>query len=282
MKLSSRLKDFYYWAVLSEGSSRTSALIRIGLVITIWARWGRELSLFNAEYPYGYIFSVLFYLCTTLMFIGYYSNLSTFITGLATLTFYYYYGFALGKEPWTHHHTYLLAISTFLCCFTPCGKSYSVDRYLKVKNALKNNLKIPKEIGNLFGLRLLSLQLAAVYFWTAYDKTNWVWVSGQKMTANIMAIYTGSRTPDFPLAEVVIISISVGVLILEYALSVGLFFRLTRKYLLIAGIIFHALIYIALPVRTFTMTVFILYLSFIDTKKVHALIDNISGHTKKI
>ena len=281
MKLSSILKNFYTWAILSEGSSRTSALIRIGLAFIIWARWGKELAIFNADLPYGFLFSILFYTSTTLMLIGYYSNLSTFIAGVVTLTMYYYHGFTLGNEPWTHHHTYLLAISTFLCSFTPCGKSYSLDRYLEVKKAIKNKFEIPKEIGNLFGLRLISLQLAAVYFWTAYDKSNYVWISGQKMEANIMFQYTGSRYPEFPAIELIIVAISIGVLILEYALSIGLFFRIGRKILLVPGIIFHCLIYITLPVKTFTITVLLLYLSFLNTDKTHELIDKISGYTNK-
>nr|NIP30359.1 HTTM domain-containing protein [Candidatus Dadabacteria bacterium]NIQ14689.1 HTTM domain-containing protein [Candidatus Dadabacteria bacterium] len=172
---------------------------------------------------------------------------------------------------------YLLAISTFLCSFTPCGKSYSLDRYLEIKKAIKHKFNIPAETGNLFGLRLLSLQLAAVYFWTAFDKSTITWITGQKMEVNFMFQYTGSSYPDFPGFHLMMVILALAVLILEYALSVGLFFKITRKILIIPGIILHCIIYITLPVKTFTATVILLYLSFFDSDEVHKFIDKISG-----
>ncbi len=271
------INKFYIWSLKTEGSSRSSALIRIGLVLIIWARWGNELTLFHASSLFDFIFSGLFFISTTLMLIGFYSNLTTFTTSIITLTMYYYFGFTLGHEPWTHHHTYLLAISTFLCSFTPCGKSYSLDRYLEIKKAIKHKFNIPAETGNLFGLRLLSLQLAAVYFWTAFDKSTITWITGQKMEVNFMFQYTGSSYPDFPGFHLMMVILALAVLILEYALSVGLFFKITRKILIIPGIILHCIIYITLPVKTFTATVILLYLSFFDSDEVHKFIDKISG-----
>jgi hypothetical protein len=50
---------------------------------------------------------------TTLMLLGVLSRLSTLATGAVLLTMYHYFGLELGREPWTHHHTYLLTFGTY-------------------------------------------------------------------------------------------------------------------------------------------------------------------------
>ena len=42
-----QLVSFKRWALDVEGSTRSAALIRIGLVGLIWARWGNELLLYK-------------------------------------------------------------------------------------------------------------------------------------------------------------------------------------------------------------------------------------------
>lgn len=276
-KIQKSILEFTDWAFSSEKSSRTSAIIRIGLALLIWARWSKELALFNSfslKYP---LFAALFFISTTAMLVGFYSRISTLLAAASTLVMYYYFGSKLGIGGWDHHHTYLLAISTLFCSLTPCGKSYSLDRYRKTKNSIKNNLSIQKETGNIFGLRLISLQLCAMYFWTAFDKTNMSWLSGEKMEMHFMWQYVGSVYPTWVGFHELMLVLSWSTLLLEYSLAFGLFFKKTRKYLLIPGIIFHCIIYLTLPVNTFSFTVVLLYLSFLDADFIHRLIDRISG-----
>jgi hypothetical protein len=47
------------------------------------------------------------------MLLGVLSRLSTLATGAVLLTMYHYFGLELGREPWTHHHTYLLTFGTY-------------------------------------------------------------------------------------------------------------------------------------------------------------------------
>lgn len=273
--------DLVNWAICSETSSRTSGIIRIGLALLIWARWSKEFGFFNSfslKYP---LFAVFFFISTASMLIGFYSRFSTFMAALSTLTIYYYFGSRLGIGGWDHHHTYLLAISTLFCSLTPCGKSYSLDRYLAVKEALKKNQKIPEEKGNIFGIRLISLQLCAMYFWTAYDKTNMSWFSGEKLEMHFMWQYMGSIYPTWPGFHELMLVLSWLTLLLEYSLAFGLFFEQTRKHLLIPGIIFHCIIYLTLPVNTFSFTVILLYLSFLNADYIHCLIDKMSGFTEE-
>ena len=104
----------------------------------------------------------------------------------------------LGREPWTHHHTYLLAVAALLIALTPCGRSYSVDRYLAVMRAGHAGLPPPAERGNLWGLRLIVVQLSVLYFFSAFDKTSYAFLSGARLEQIFLWYYAGSDYPGMP------------------------------------------------------------------------------------
>jgi len=266
---------FVDWAVCSEGSSRSSALIRIGVAMLFWSRWAGELLLYRDQSPLGLFLAVNFFLATTLLFIGYHSRIAAVWAGAVGLVMYHYFGFQLGREPWTHHHAYLLAVAALLIALTPCGRSYSLDRYLTVMRAERAGLPPPAERGNLWGLRLIVVQLSVLYFFAAFDKTSYAFLSGARLEAIVLWYYAGS---DYPagLAWPAMI-VSVAVVALEYCLAFGLPFRATRRYLLLPGLAFHAIIYLTLPVYTFSVTMALLYLAYFDADAVDKVIARLQG-----
>ena len=137
---------FADWAVDTEGSSRSSALIRIGLAMLFWSRWAGELLLYSDQSPNGLFLAANFFVATMLLFLGYHSRIAAVWAGSVGLAMYYYFGFQLGREPWTHHHTYLLAVAALLIALTPCGRSYSLDRYLAVMRAERMGVAPPAEL----------------------------------------------------------------------------------------------------------------------------------------
>lgn len=64
---------------------------------------------------------------------------------------------------------------------------------------------------------------------------------------------------------------------LEYSLIGPLVPRI-RNWVIIPGMLFHAAIYVSLPVATFTLQMWLLYLAFFDADRVHRFIDELSGH----
>ncbi|TIU00559.1 MAG: hypothetical protein E5W55_02520, partial [Mesorhizobium sp.] len=183
---------FVDWAVGTEGSSRSSALIRIGLAMLFWSRWAGELLLYRDQSPIGLFLAVNFFVATALLFVGYHSRIAALWTGSVGLAMYYYFGHQLGREPWTHHHTYLLAIAALLIALTPCGRSYSLDRYLAVMRAERTGRPPPAERGNLWGLRLIVVQISVLYFFAAFDKTNYAFLSGARIEQIFLWYYAGS------------------------------------------------------------------------------------------
>lgn len=265
------------WAVDTCGSSRSSALIRIGVAVLFWSRWAGELLLYMNQSIIGLVLSLNFFLATTLLFIGYKSRLAALWTGAVGLVIYFYFGQALGREPWTHHHAYLLAVTALLLTLTPCERSLSLDRYLAVARAERSGQPPPPERGNLWGLRLIVLQLSVLYFFSAYDKTSFAFLSGARLEHIFLWFYAGSDYPDFPGLPMLAMLAAIMVVLVEYALAFGLPFRPTRRYLVWIGLAFHAILYVTLPVYTFSATMMLLYLAYFDADDVDKVIRRVQG-----
>jgi hypothetical protein len=264
----------------AEGSTRPAAMIRIGLVFLIWGRWAgellpfRPLSLYQTDMT---LIGISFYLSTFLMLLGIGSRLTTFWTGATLLTLYYYAGIMRGVEPYTHHHTYLLGFATFLLAFTPCGGSYSWDRYLAVQKAWRENRPMPPEEGPLWAMRLLALQVSVIYLASAYNKFHPGFASGERLEAIFMYWYAGSDFPAIPGFHTAMMVLAMATVLLELGLAIGLWFSQTRPAAVVMGIGFHLLLYYTLPVATFSLTMILLYLCFFPPERIHRLMDLLQG-----
>ncbi|MEP9388167.1 HTTM domain-containing protein [Mesorhizobium sp. KR9-304] len=271
-----RLAD---WAANSEGSSRSSALIRIGLAALFWARLANEMILYKDQSAVGLLLSLNFFIATTALMIGFHSRTAALWAGIVGFVV-YYFGQDLGRPPWVHHHTYLLSVAITLLALTPCGKSYSLDRYLAVVRAERNGEPPPAESGNLLGLRLIVVQMSVLYFFSAFDKTSAAFLSGARLEHIFLYYYSGSDYPSLPGFRGLAIVTAIAVVVLEYALAFGMPFARSRRYLVLPGLAFHAIIYCTLPVYTFSATMVVLYLAYFDPGTVHRLIDRLNGQSE--
>jgi hypothetical protein len=171
-----------------------------------------------------------------------------------------------------------LAFSTLLCAFTPCGRSYSLDRWLAVRRAERAAKEPPAERGNVWGLRLVALQVCLVYFFAAYDKSNLAFLSGERMEHYLMWYYLGSHYPGWPGFHSLMMIASVFTVALEYALAFGLLVPRARRWLVPAGLALHASFYVILPVATYSLTMVTLYLALFDPDAVHRVLDRMQGY----
>jgi hypothetical protein len=211
------------------------------------------------------------------MFFGVYTRLSTLWTALTMAIVFFYLGFVRHHEPYTHHHAWLLVAATGVLALTPCGRSYSVDCWRAVRQAEREGRPAPAERGPVWGLHLLALQAAAVYFWAAWDKCSLAWLSGARMEQVLMYLYVGSDRPHGLLWIAATTGSALGTTALEFALAGGLWVPRLRRWLIPVGMAFHGLIYMTLPVLTFTLTMWALYLAFLDPDAVHRAIDRLQG-----
>ena len=262
------LQRFYNWGLCYRDSTRSVGLIRIGLVLLIWSRWAGELIFCRDIRLSGILFSSAFFLLTGLMGVGLWARTSTMGTFiLLSIRF-------VTNQSWHHHHTFLLIASTLFIALTPCGRSYSLDRWSVLRRALKSGLPPPPETGNLWGLRLIAVQLSMVYFWTACAKLYWGFLSGAGLELLAYNYYAGYDYASIPGFSALCCIAAITTVILEFLLAFGLYIPKFRKYLMPAGIVLHILFYVLLPIRTFTLTMILLYLAFIPAASVHRFIDN--------
>lgn len=260
------------WALDTVDSTRSSALLRIGLVFLIWSRYANEFVLVRDPSVIGIALSLNFFSASLAMLVGYRTRLATLWMAAVLFTMYFYFGVELGR-PWVQHHTYLLVAATFLSALTPAGRSYSFDRYLALRRAARAGTPQPAELGNLFGLRLMMLQLCTMYFWTAFDKLEWVWLSGERLQHIFIWYYHSPTMPEWSFFTPLCAAIACFVVVLEFLLAFGLFVPRLRRWLIPAGIALHLLFYLVLVVKTFSLTCVLLYLAVIPARRVHEFLD---------
>ena len=108
-------------------------------------------------------FSVSFYASTLLMLLGLKSRFASAWSAIAGIAFMFYGGLGLGLEEVLNHHTSLLLLATAILAMTPCGDSYSVDRWRAVRAAEREGRAAPEERGDLWATRLLMVLITIVY-----------------------------------------------------------------------------------------------------------------------
>ena len=269
------------WGPSFTGSTRAAALMRIGLAVIAITRFGGEIGFYQAQNPAILLLSAIFFLLVTMMFVGYLSRLACIGTGLSVMCL-YTLGAATQTAGWAHHHVYLLGTACFLLALTECGRSYSIDRWraLSAARRARPPQAEPREYGFLWGQRLIALQLSAMYFWTAIDKTDQAFLSGQRLEQTFVWVYSG-RALELVLAYPALIALlSVIVVIVEYILAVAILVPRWRIWALPMGLALHAGFYLMLPVHTYSATVMVLYLALLDPARVHNVIDRIQGHDR--
>ena len=257
----------------TEGSTRSAGLLRCGLGLIVLAEFGHGAALFWNHEPLRQIVGALLLLAASAMAVGLFSRTSTAVTAALLVVQYHWIGVHGGvKEGVVHAHTYLLMAAIVLVALLPNGRSLSLDRL----RALRRGLALP-ERGPLWALTLIRLQLALVYFWGAVDKSNLAFLSGSRLQ-QIAAFYFGSHEGvRLPFFDELMVVAAVATVVLEYSLAFGLWFAPARRFLIPCGIVFHALIFLTLPVGTFSVTSLLLYVAFLPPRAVHDAVGRLAG-----
>lgn len=168
------------------------------------------------------------------------------------------------KGPFVHAHSYLLMSAVVVLALAPNGRSLSLDRWRR----LGRGTALP-ELGPVWPLVLLRLQVALVYFWGAVDKTNVAFLSGSRLQQMAWYYFGSHEGMRVPLLDEALVLGGIGTVVLEYALAFGLWFAPARRWLVPLGALFHFAIFASVPVGTFSVLTVFLYLAFPDPDAVH-------------
>jgi hypothetical protein len=266
--------DALHRLLTREASTRSSALLRIGLVLLLWVRYAADMSPWQILLPGRMLLGASFFASTTLLLVGWRSRLTAAWAGVTMVVATYAFGMYGEMELWTHHHTWILCAGTALLCLTPCGGSFSWDRMQAVRRARERGEAPPPERGPVWGLTLIALQVSAVYAWSAYDKCTWSFLSGAELERILVYVYTGFRPEQAWVVPLLAVAAWITVIV-EWVLPFGLFVRRWQWVLVPVGIALHAMFYVLLPVGTFSLTMLWLYLAYLDPDDVHRFTERV-------
>ena len=264
------------WGPEAIGSTRAAGLMRMGLGAIALIRFGKELAPYAINGLIGLSLTVLFFSFAFTTILGIRARLSVAGLGAMIMLFYAFGLNGIGLVTWAHHHVYLLGMACLLLSLSDCGKSFSVDRLRAM--ATEDRARPPAEFGSLLGQRLIALQLSALYFWTAVDKSDWAFVSGQRLEQTMTWVHSG-RALEFVLHWPALLALaSIIVLVVEYWLAVAILMSRWRQAAILVGLTMHISFYLLLPVNTYSITVIVLYLALLDPAAVHRFIDCMLGY----
>jgi hypothetical protein len=258
-------QGFLRQVVFFEGSTRGVAVMRILLALIVWARFAADVSPWNDNIrPDDLLLAFSLFASSTLMLLGLFARASTAWTGGTLMVMYYGYGVYWQDQPWNEHNVYMLAVAVCLLALTPCGRSYSFDRYWAARKG-----GAPEERGALWGTRLLGLLPATAYFWSATEKSTAAFLSGERLEAIFMHNLIGSDYPTFPGFHEFIVFVSIVTVAFEYTLPFVIWVYRWQKVFIPAGLAVHALFYVLIPVKTFSVLMFVLYIAYLHPDWVH-------------
>ncbi len=266
------MAEFLRWGADAQGSTRPLGLMRIAIATIVFVRFANEVSLYQGDSLSFVLLGVAFFGLTSTMLVGFKAQASCAGVALTLITMHFYMGKMHGYPGWSSHHIYILIVSVVLLALSPCGRSFSWDRYRAVARA-QDARDIPPEYGDLWPQRLIALQLAALYFWAAVDKTNWSFLSGQRLEEAFIWSFTGRALEPLISLGAILAVLSVIVVVVEYFLAFAIFVRRWQMFVLPLGLALHAAFYVLLPVNTYSATVMVLYLALLDPDAVHRFLD---------
>ena len=273
----SRLFSVGQQLLVLEGPTRPVALMRIGLALILWMTWGDSFVLFRQTSFELLAVAAVFYAATALMLVGWFANISTFIAGTGGIYIYFKLGVLDGETSFVHHHTLLMVVATMILSLAPVGASLSVDRWRAMSSRASKRSKAPRRMlrsrftanadrADLWALRLLSMLVAFVYLGGALSKTNLGWLSGDRLEQIYVYYYGSSHFAESSVRSLFFQLMTVSVVALEWTLALGLFVPRLRRLLIPLGVALHFSFYVLLPVETFSLTMLLLYISFMPNE----------------
>lgn len=164
----------------------------------------------------------------------------------------------------------LMRIMTIYLVFSPCGHSISVDSFL---SRYLHQYRMPKDWA-LWSMRLIQIQLSAVYVWTVSHKLKGEdWIDGSSVYYATRLESLKNFTIPFILDSILCLKLATwGTLLIEFALGTFIWIPRLRRPMIIIGLIFHLMIEITMSIPFFEMYMMIYLLSFLKPEEVRAFI----------
>lgn len=200
-------------------------------------RWAGDLPRLNllAGVTNDTVTALFFYgvvLVSALVMVGLFTRVSTVLLFVGLVTLHH-------RNPDILHSgdTMLRAMAVYLV-LAPCGLAFSVDYWLKCRRA-GQPVEIPEV--SLWPQRLMQIQVAIVYFTTAWHKWQGsMWRDGTATwTTAQLHEFDRFPVPGFLDQQPFVAATTYGTLIVEVLLGTLVFWKPARKWVLLTGVLLH-------------------------------------------
>jgi hypothetical protein len=132
---SARMADFLRWGADAQGSTRPLGLMRIAIATIVFVRFANEVSLYQGDSLSFVLLGLAFFGLTSMMLVGFKAQAACTGVAITLMTMHFYMGKVHGYPGWSSHHIYILVVSVCLLALSPCGRSFSWDRYRALAQA---------------------------------------------------------------------------------------------------------------------------------------------------
>lgn len=174
----------------------------------------------------------------------------------------------------------LLRAMTFYVALAPSGAACSFDRLIGLWKGTVN--KVHEEV-SLWPQRLMQIQLAIVYFMTVWLKWFGEWWRDGTATWYVPQLQELDRFPapswidQPPMIQIT----TYGTLVVELALASLVFYKPTRKFVLILGIALHAFIEYRFNIPLYALIITSFYISHYEGSELTAWVERLGARLKR-
>jgi hypothetical protein len=159
---------------------------------------------------------------------------------------------------------------SFYLMFCPSGAAYSLDslRLARKRGTVAEPMIVP------WGMRLLQMQICLIYFQSCVIKCQGpLWLNGTTVHYVLFNREFGMFNLEWIAQYPLLINLMThGALLLEFGLAFWLWFRPTRRWVIIGGILLHMGIRPVINVPGFGETMIATYLTFLAPDELQALL----------
>ncbi len=163
----------------------------------------------------------------------------------------------------------VMMITSFFMMLAPCGAAFSLDarRAARARGTMAEPLIHP------WAQRLIQIQLCVIYFITAFLKCGGqTWRSGTSLHYVLFNHEVGNFNLEWLAAHTVLLNLMAhSALMLEFCLAFLLWFRPTRRWVALLGVLLHIGIWPMVNVPLFGEQMTAFYLLFLDPDELSAL-----------
>ncbi len=211
--------------------------------------------------------------CLT-MTIGLWSRTSAIVLALGIISIHHRNSIIL------HGGDTLQRVAVMYMALAPCGKACSLDRLIGL---WKGNIKPGPVLVSLWPQRLITFNLALVYFTTVWHKwAGSLWKNGTATwyTARLNE-FKRFWVPDFVNQLPMVKLTTWGTLATELAMATLVFYKPFRKYVLFAGLMMHGFIEYSMNIPLFSLSICSLYITFYEGEEVTAWAQRVGQRLKR-